>query len=128
MKTARVMQSDWVKNNHHTNKLVEQASEIIKLSMVQGMLAKKNPDEYKLPLQGRNATKSETALFGAKLIDRLDETKVEQVETALRSDRSITSAIRSRGLNMSSKESVTDQSIKKDSLILWKKHSQIRLK
>jgi len=114
MSFATIMKSDEL-NNHEVKKLVEKTFELMKLSIVQSINSTINPQVYKfkpskITVGGRvQIDYPSAALVVADRIKSLTPEKLNVVRLSLGRDRSITSAIRSRGLDIRSKKSISEQ-------------------
>lgn len=112
--SAIVVQSDQL-HNRELQRLVEKTTEILKLSIVQGINGTMNPSVYKfrpkeLTLGGKDSKKyPSTALVVANRVKTFNPQQVKALRLALGRDASITSAIRNRGIDMRSKKSIVEQ-------------------
>lgn len=111
MSTANITQSDQL-NNHDLKKFIEKTTEILKLSMVQGFNSRMNPQVYKFnpsefTFGGRNY--SSVALIASKRLKKFSPERKKSVRLALGRDTSVTSAIRTWGVDMRSQKSVIKQ-------------------
>lgn len=114
MSSATIMQADQLAN-HELQKLVEKTVEVLKLSIVQGINSAMNPQTYRfkpkgLTVGGRIPMKyPSAALIVADRVKGISPEKLNAVRLALGRDESITSTIRSRGIDIRSDKPVIEQ-------------------
>ena len=111
MSTANITQSDQL-DNHDLQKFIDKTTEILKLSMVQGFNSRMNPQVYKynpseFTYRGRNY--SSVAHVASKRLKKFSPERKKSVRLALGRDASITSSIRTWGVDMRSKKSIIKQ-------------------
>lgn len=114
MSSPVIAQSDHI-NNHELQKLIEKTVDLLKISVVQGINGTMNDRVYKFKPKelkvGRQESKSypSVALVVAERVKGYDAQKQNSVRLALGRDASITSAIRTRGVDIRSEKSVIEQ-------------------
>ncbi|NOY66059.1 MAG: hypothetical protein GXP13_01445 [Gammaproteobacteria bacterium] len=114
MSIANILQSDQLNNNELT-KLIENGTELLKLSIVQGMNSRMNPKTYRfkpvtMAIKKRSEQQvSSVAMVISEYFNTLSPEKLNTIKRSLGRDKLITSAIRARGLNMRSSKSIIEQ-------------------
>ncbi|MCJ7425928.1 MAG: hypothetical protein MUO17_02120 [Dehalococcoidales bacterium] len=102
-------------NNHELTKIVDLVTEIAKVSSVQALNSRLNPDTYKFrPVKtsgrkGKATSYPSIASIVADRFDKLDPALHKSVRLNLGRDESLTKSIRSLGINIESSQSVFDQ-------------------